>query len=165
VLAQYDTPHAILAQPASEFVERFVGADRGLKRLSLGRIRDLQLTQPVIVRPGDSRADARRRMDADSTGFALLLDAADRPLGWIEEHYLTGDGPIDPESAMPGAPTVQPETTLRDALSSMLLSSVQLGVVVDERERVLGVVSVDDLSEALRGGDGAAPAGNGGKQA
>ena len=157
VLAQYDTPDAILANPASEFVERFVGADRGLKRLSLGRVRDLQLSQPIIVRPGDSRADARQRMRDDDTGYALLLDEADRPLGWIDEHDLDGDGPIDPVSAMPGAPTVEPETTLRDALSSMLLSSVQLGVVVDERERVLGVVSVDDLSEALRGGDGAAP--------
>jgi osmoprotectant transport system ATP-binding protein len=157
VLAQYDTPGAILASPANEFVERFVGADRGLKRLSLGRIRDLQLTQPVAVRPGDSRADARRRMAADSTGFALLLDDADQPLGWIDEQDLDGDGPVDPASATPGAPTVQPETTLRDALSTMLLSSVQLGVVVDERERVLGVVSVDDISDALRGGDGAAP--------
>jgi CBS domain-containing protein len=52
---------------------------------------------------------------------------------------------------MPGAPTVQPETTLRDALSAMLLSSVQLGVVVDDRERVLGVISVDAISDALRG--------------
>ncbi|HEX6655048.1 MAG TPA: betaine/proline/choline family ABC transporter ATP-binding protein [Candidatus Limnocylindria bacterium] len=157
VLAQYDTPNAILGNPASEFVERFVGADRGLKRLSLGRVRDIQLSQPIVVRPGDSRADARRHMADDATGYALLLDDADRPLGWIDEHDLVGEGPIDPESATPGAPTVQPETTLRDALSSMLLSSVQLGVVVDERERVLGVVSVDDLSEALRGGDGAAP--------
>src|ERR1700756_3845260 len=33
-LAQYDTPRAILARPADEFVARFVGADRGLKRLS-----------------------------------------------------------------------------------------------------------------------------------
>ena len=41
ILAQYDTPAAILAEPASEFVERFVGADRGLKRLSLARVRDL----------------------------------------------------------------------------------------------------------------------------
>jgi osmoprotectant transport system ATP-binding protein len=30
ILAQYDTPDAILAAPASEFVARFVGADRGL---------------------------------------------------------------------------------------------------------------------------------------
>ncbi|MEO6579017.1 MAG: ATP-binding cassette domain-containing protein, partial [Candidatus Limnocylindria bacterium] len=47
ILAQYDTPAAILARPASEFVERFVGADRGLKRLSLGRVRDLEPIQAV----------------------------------------------------------------------------------------------------------------------
>jgi osmoprotectant transport system ATP-binding protein len=154
VLAQYDTPDAILADPASEFVERFVGADRGLKRLSLGRVRDLELAQPVIVRLGESRADANRRLGRNTEGvdgFALLLDAEDRPLGWIDAHGLQGDGPIDPNTATPGAPTVQPETTLRDALSAMLLSSVQLGVVVDEHERVLGVISVDAISDALRG--------------
>ena len=43
VLAQYDTPDAILAQPANEFVARFVGADRGLKRLSLRRLADVEL--------------------------------------------------------------------------------------------------------------------------
>ena len=51
ILAQYDTPDRILAAPASEFVEHFVGADRGLKRLSLGRVRDLPLTHPDD-RPG-----------------------------------------------------------------------------------------------------------------
>ena len=38
VLAQYDTPEELLAHPADEFVARFVGADRGLKRLSLTRL-------------------------------------------------------------------------------------------------------------------------------
>ena len=38
VLAQYDTPEAILAAPADEFVARFVGEDRGLKRLALRRL-------------------------------------------------------------------------------------------------------------------------------
>ena len=52
--------------------------------------------------------------------------------------------------ATPGSPTLQPETTLRDALSAMLLSSVQLGVVVDGRDRVLGVISVDAIGDALR---------------
>ena len=36
-LVQYDTPQAILAQPADAFVESFVGADRALKRLALIR--------------------------------------------------------------------------------------------------------------------------------
>ena len=34
-VVQYDTPEAILANPADAFVEEFVGADRALKRLSL----------------------------------------------------------------------------------------------------------------------------------
>ena len=43
ILAQYDTPENILVNPASEFVESFVGGDRVLKRLSLTRVADLDL--------------------------------------------------------------------------------------------------------------------------
>jgi len=82
----------------------------------------------------------------------LLLDAERRPLGWIGRHELGGDGAVAAEDATPGSPTLQPETTLRDALSTMLGSSVQMGVVVDEREAVLGLVSVDAISEVLRAG-------------
>src|SRR6202035_5858999 len=38
VLAQYDTPREILTLPADDFVARFVGADRGLKRLALSTL-------------------------------------------------------------------------------------------------------------------------------
>jgi osmoprotectant transport system ATP-binding protein len=151
ILAQFDTPEAILAQPASDFVERFVGADRGLKRLSLARVGDLPLTPAVTVRVGELRADARRRLEAaGNPEYALLVDADGRPHGWIRDHDLAGGGEIPADVAVPGAAPVQPETTLRDALSTMLASSVQLGVVVDERDRVLGLMSVDDIGEALR---------------
>ena len=43
VLAQYDTPEALLVHPADDFVARFVGADRGLKLLSLRRLDELEL--------------------------------------------------------------------------------------------------------------------------
>jgi len=45
-LAQYDTPDAILAAPADDFVARFVGADRGLKRLALRRLSEIELDAP-----------------------------------------------------------------------------------------------------------------------
>ena len=93
----------------------------------------------------------RQRLDrADELAYALLVDGERRPLGWIDQHDLAGTGPIDADAATPGAPTVQPETTLRDALSALLGSSVQLGVVVDERERVIGLVSVDAIGDRLR---------------
>jgi osmoprotectant transport system ATP-binding protein len=42
-LAQYDTPDAILAHPADDFVERFIGEDRALRRLALRRVGDVDL--------------------------------------------------------------------------------------------------------------------------
>ncbi len=158
ILAQYDSPNAILAQPASEFVERFVGADRGLKRLSLARVRDLPLLEAVIVHAGDRTRDAERAVGAAPIDFALLVDGRDRPIGWIHGSDLADGGAIDPSLAMPGASLLEPETTLRDALSAMLASSVQLGVVVDERERVLGLVSVEQISAVMRNAAEPAPA-------
>ncbi len=45
-LAQYDTPREILIHPADDFVAKFVGADRGIKRLSLTAVGDLKLMAP-----------------------------------------------------------------------------------------------------------------------
>ncbi|HEX2221888.1 MAG TPA: ABC transporter ATP-binding protein [Candidatus Limnocylindria bacterium] len=156
VLAQYDTADAILSRPASDFVEHFIGADRGLKRLSLRRVGDISLLPPVLVRVGEPRAEARRRLGGGApVDFALLVDAAERPLGWVHRRELDGDGSVGPELAIPGSPTLEPESTLRDALSTMLGSSVQLGVVVDGGGRVVGILSVDTLSEYLRAPPGA----------
>jgi osmoprotectant transport system ATP-binding protein len=150
ILAQYDTPDAILASPASDFVERFVGADRGLKRLSLARVRDLPLLKAVVVEVDTDRAEARRDLDEGPVDYALLVDARGRPLGWVSARDLAGTGPIDPSRATPGASLLEPETTLRDALSAMLASSVQLGAVVDEHDKVLGLIGVDQISEVLQ---------------
>ncbi|HET6381498.1 MAG TPA: betaine/proline/choline family ABC transporter ATP-binding protein [candidate division Zixibacteria bacterium] len=152
VVAQYDTPDQVLANPADEFVERFVGADRGLKRLSLSRVRDMPLVEPLLMHRSDSRPDARRRLAAAPLPYALLIDDARRPIGWLAEDDLEGEGSIGSHVELDPPTCVQPETTLRDALSAMLSSGVQLGVVVDERDAVTGLISVDAISETLRAG-------------
>jgi osmoprotectant transport system ATP-binding protein len=153
VLAQYDAPDRLLAAPASEFVERFVGADRGLKRLSLGRVGDLALDEAVTVTVGEPLAAARARL-ATEAGWAVVTDAQRRPIGWVGARDLAGDGAVRAELAEPGSVLLQPESTLRDALSAMLASSVQLGVVVDEHDELLGVVSVGAIAATLRDGTG-----------
>jgi osmoprotectant transport system ATP-binding protein len=153
VLAQYDPPDRLLAAPASEFVERFVGADRGLKRLSLGRVGDLPLDEAVTVTVGEPLAAARGRL-ASETSWAVVTDADRHPIGWVSGRDLAGEGTVEAQLAEPGSVLLQPESTLRDALSAMLASSVQLGVVVDEHDELLGVVSVGAISATLRDGTG-----------
>jgi osmoprotectant transport system ATP-binding protein len=81
VLAQYDTPKRILARPADDFVARFVGADRGIKRLSLTSLGELELLAPAAV-----PADVPRLSERDSVKDALsvLLTAGGRPLAVID---------------------------------------------------------------------------------
>jgi osmoprotectant transport system ATP-binding protein len=57
-LAQYDTPDAILAHPADEFVERFIGEDRALRRLALRRVGDVALGPVRQQPPGTARVAA-----------------------------------------------------------------------------------------------------------
>jgi osmoprotectant transport system ATP-binding protein len=57
-LAQFDTPEAILANPADEFVADFVGADRGLKRLGLMRLGELDTLASTPVTNGAPRPEA-----------------------------------------------------------------------------------------------------------
>jgi osmoprotectant transport system ATP-binding protein len=53
ILAQYGTADELLGDPVDDYVADFVGADRGLKRLSLRRVGDLLGDRPAIrVPPG-----------------------------------------------------------------------------------------------------------------
>jgi osmoprotectant transport system ATP-binding protein len=148
-LAQFGSPREILANPASDFVARFVGADRGLKRLSLTRVRDVQLRPATVVRAGDEVAEARRRAAADRFGYLLLVDAADHPVGWIEGSDLPETGRVEAAMAVPMSPLLEPETTLKDALSMLLGADVRAGIAVDAGGRLLGLLTMDDIAGAL----------------
>jgi osmoprotectant transport system ATP-binding protein len=70
VLAQYDTPDAILARPADDFVAKFIGEDRALRRLALKRLSD------VPLEPADG-TEAHACVSIDTTvrnAVSLLLE-------------------------------------------------------------------------------------------
>ncbi|MEA2608996.1 MAG: osmoprotectant transport system ATP-binding protein [Chloroflexota bacterium] len=153
ILAQFGTPLDILAAPASEFVARFVGQDRGLKRLSLLRVADVELAQAVTARPGDSAADARRRALDDPLRYLLLIDASNRPLGWVSHGDIPAEGVLTERMANPVSPVVNKRTTLKDALSMMLDADVQTGIVVDRTGAVQGLLTIDAVARKMRDGE------------
>jgi osmoprotectant transport system ATP-binding protein len=84
-LAQYDTPDRILAHPADEFVARFVGADRALKRLSLRRLRDLELVPAPDRAPPEPGATVARCDTTLRDALALLLETGADALVVIDD--------------------------------------------------------------------------------
>ncbi|MCI0584874.1 MAG: betaine/proline/choline family ABC transporter ATP-binding protein [Chloroflexi bacterium] len=145
-LAQFGTPEEILANPASDFVARFVGADRGLKRLALSRVESLELRPAITARVGDDAAEARARILADPFEFLLLLDTANRPLGWIGERDVPATGALEPGMANAMSPLLDRRTTLKDALAMLIDAEVQVGVVVDRTGSLRGLVTVDMIT-------------------
>jgi osmoprotectant transport system ATP-binding protein len=91
VLAQYDTPDGLLAHPADDFVARFVGADRGLKRLALRRLDEIELEPVDGAAPPDApRApgsttlrDALSLMMAEGADPLVVVDGGGTPIGLL----------------------------------------------------------------------------------
>jgi osmoprotectant transport system ATP-binding protein len=155
-LAQFGPPDEILARPASEFVARFVGTDRGLKRLSLARVGDLPLYPAVIARVGEEGAEAQKRVAANPFDYVLLVDSGERPVGWVHQDRIPKSGVLEASQAVPMSPLLSRRTTLKDALSLLLDADVQAGIVVDNRGAVTGLLTVDNIAEWMRetAGDG-----------
>ncbi len=149
-LAQYAPPTELLLHPANDFVARFVGTDRGLKRLTLLTVADAKIQSGVVARVGEDARAAWRRALEDASPWVLLLDRDDRPQGWVRVEQLAREGPLTADSVDASSPLVHYETTLRDALSMLLASAVQTAVVVDERGRYAGILTLDELAIAFR---------------
>jgi osmoprotectant transport system ATP-binding protein len=150
LLAQFGPPAEILASPASEFVAQFVGTDRGLKRLSLARVGDLPIRPAITGRDGDAAGPARERMVADPFPYLLLLDADERPIGWLDQREIPTEGVLKADRAIPMSPLLNRRTTLKDALSILLDADVQAGILADRTGKVLGLVTAGMIADWFR---------------
>jgi osmoprotectant transport system ATP-binding protein len=149
-IAQLGAPAELLAAPASEYVARFVGSDRGLKRLSLYRVGDVALEEPPLVRPGESSESVRRRALEADVRFMLLVDDHERPLGWLDASDLPSSGRISEDLADPMSPLLDRRDTLKDATSRLLDEEVGNGVVVDRAGRVLGLLTLSAVMDWMQ---------------
>jgi len=90
-LAQYDSPDAILANPADEFVAEFVGEDRALRRLALRTVAEVPL-EPLSTLSRDtvSQADgALPKVTAETTvrtAVSVMIEAG------TDAVVVVGDG-------------------------------------------------------------------------
>ena len=146
VLEQFGTPEEILRQPASEFVDRFIGGERGLKRLALITLADIELDPgPVVSLPVDEAA-ARSVMEKQGTDWVAVLDKGDL-LGWVWGTDLGKNEPIK-DRIQWFRVKLQPSNTLREALDEIITSRTQVAVVCDG-DRYLGATTLEQIRAAV----------------
>lgn len=153
-IEQFDSPATVLGAPATPYVADFVGADRGLKRLSVTPIEESDLDQPPVVHLDDSLAEATARLRSEGARWAVVLDGRDNLHGWI---------PVDSAASPAGKSTVREHARrmeawlplgapLKQAFATMLQHDAGWIAVIDKESegRFLGVLTPARLHEALR---------------
>jgi osmoprotectant transport system ATP-binding protein len=148
-IQQYDTPDAILANPANDTVAGFVGAGASLKQLTLLRVRDVPFdTESVIaVDHGDAPAQVAEKLRLADRSYALVLDERQRPLRWVHRRELAGRTSLL-EAGKPVGDSVTTQSTLQDALEAILTEGGH-AVVTGSRGELVGTIDISTVTDVI----------------
>jgi osmoprotectant transport system ATP-binding protein len=144
-LAQFAAPAELLSRPADAFVAGFVGRDRGYRALGFAAAGALPLQDESPVRLGSPVRAAR---DAAVDGWALVVDAAEKPQGWLAVGGLPDSalaGAVTPDLLNLGGTLASESGTLREALDAALSSPSGRGVIVHPGGAFAGTISATDV--------------------
>jgi osmoprotectant transport system ATP-binding protein len=142
-IAQFDTPRKIMGEPADEFVKDFVGKDCGLKLMKLLKISDIMVPALNNITERSGVVEAKRLMEERKSDILLVVDDHEVFQGVIRFELLTNRNQGSVKELMDrDIPTVKAEEEIRPTLELMLRKGVVWLPVVDEEERLKGIVTM-----------------------
>ena len=147
-LVQYADPATLLSSPKNEFVRNFIGADRVLKGLRLLKAKDVMQEPPLTVKVGEDPMQVKARMESENLRWSMLTEDGGHFLGWITSDDLQASKSIR-DVITPPTVTAVPDTPLNEALSMMLNSAIGTLAILDEYERLIGVLSFQIIRDVL----------------
>ncbi|CAN5208063.1 betaine/proline/choline family ABC transporter ATP-binding protein [soil metagenome] len=148
VIEQYAPPEEILRDPANDFVERFVGSERGLKRLALIKVSEIGVEDGPVVPPSASVEEAIRTIEKHDLGWASVVEDGEL-LGWVDGAALEGCREVSEATPRRFSAYVTADSSLRQALDSIVTSRTQVAVVVSEGQRYRGILTLERISREI----------------
>jgi osmoprotectant transport system ATP-binding protein len=150
VVEQFASPEEILRDPANEFVKRFVGAERGLKRLALVKVSDIEVQEGPVVSPGTRTDEALEVMTNFDLGWVSVVEEGEL-LGWVDAEALSGTSTVGEAQPRPFSAYVTKESTLRQVLDSIVTSRTRVAVVAEQGQRYAGILTLERISKEIVG--------------
>jgi osmoprotectant transport system ATP-binding protein len=147
-IRQIDTPERILAYPVDDFVDDFIGTGSTIKGLNFLKVSSLTLTGYPTMGPDDSTDVARGKLRESGHEWLVQLDESRKPVRWVHADHFDGAG--SGERGEPVGDLLRSDDTLFHALELMVQSASGETCVVDDHGTFQGVVTMVDLSKAIR---------------
>ncbi|MFT4085929.1 MAG: ATP-binding cassette domain-containing protein [Gordonia sp. (in: high G+C Gram-positive bacteria)] len=148
-IEQYATPAEILANPATPFVEEFIGSGATLAQLTLQRVRDVPLERVLTAKVGEPSAAVIARARNAGNTWVVIVDAQGRPRAWPSLREIATRPEIS-DYVDPRLPTVAESATLNDALDAMLAASQGGVLVTDGRGAVTGSLAIGAVTSIIQ---------------
>ena len=149
-IQQYDTPDAILANPANDTVAGFVGAGASLKQLTLMRVRDVEYgtaDDVLTVSLGDTPSSVASQLQQSGRTYALVVDDRSRPQRWVHVRELGGRSSLA-DTGKPVGDSVSTQSTLQDALEAILTEGGR-AVVTGSKGEVVGTIDITTVTDVI----------------
>ncbi|MGX1886042.1 ABC transporter ATP-binding protein [Streptomyces sp. NPDC055287] len=140
-LVQCAPPAELLARPADSFVAGFLGAERGLKLLSLTTLADVPPRRATTV-----RADEKPARGGAQPAWQLVVSAEGKPLGWLDTAGAPRSGTAGEAALVPVRPLSDTDSLL-SALNESVASPSGLVARVDAAGSLTGVTSREEIHD------------------
>ena len=141
-IVQADTPERILASPKDEFVERFLGPDRSLQRLTLFTA-DRCLEEAL----SGTEDNAKQYLDDCSNRTYWQINTKKEPIAG----YTRVGEKIVRRAIVNGSGTVQQYSSLKECVSKILNLGLPSAAVVCEEGRLCGEVRFETIQQISQG--------------
>ena len=151
-IVQADSPEDLLRNPADEFVEEFIGRDRLASKADTLTVEEVAVATPVTAPPEMGLAQATRRMRRKRVDTLVVVEDDDTLVG------ITTARDIEKHRNVPGKigdmvradmPTIHEGSFAKAAFEALFLGDTGILPVVDDSNRLKGIVTRSSLAEML----------------
>lgn len=143
-VVQFDTPDNILANPANEFVEDFIGEERLTQaQTNLKTVDQIMNRRVITMEAGNSLADAIKLMRSERVDNLFIVDSDNKLLGILSVEIIERNRRrnVTVDEVMEEVLFVREGTLVRDALQRILILGYKNIPVVSEDDHLLGLIT------------------------